>query len=368
MADMGYAAANISEREVAAGYDIFLGMKKDSRVPLISANFVLQQSGKPIGEPYIIVTFEPKKYPALKKPLRIGLTGVTRFNPTFLKAAPPKDNVIIASPADSLKAIIPELRKKVDQVVVLASMTKDDAHVLAKSVEGIDMIIGGYGGFITAVEEKEGKTVIFYCGTQGKWLGEIKVFQSDAVVQVKSSLHYLNVQYPEDPTMKAKVDEALVAINNAGRLAVGTAPTPVPGSAAAAVAPTAPGAAASSKRFVTSAACKDCHESEYAVWAGSKHAHAMQTLVEAKADFNTACLPCHVVGWKKVDGFVDATTTPELGNVQCESCHGPALKHILDPSTPYGRTGRSVCVTCHNKENSPNFDFDTYWPRVKHGP
>ncbi len=136
MADMGYVAANISEREVALGYESFLALKKDSKVPLLSANFVFQTSGKPVAQPYVIVTLEPKKYPVLKKPLKLAVAGVTRFNPTFMKAAPPKDNVIIANPTDELKKYIPEMRKKADQVIVLAAMSKDDAHVLAKELPG----------------------------------------------------------------------------------------------------------------------------------------------------------------------------------------------------------------------------------------
>src|SRR5712691_5506955 len=100
MAEMGYVAANVSERELASGYESFLERKKEAKFPLVSANFVFQSNGKPIVSPYTIVTLDPKKYKGLKKPLRVAITGVTRFNPTFLKSAPPKDNVIVSDPQD----------------------------------------------------------------------------------------------------------------------------------------------------------------------------------------------------------------------------------------------------------------------------
>ena len=50
----------------------------------------------------------------------------------------------------------------------------------------------------------------------------------------------------------------------------------------------------------------------------------------------------------------------------CESCHGPGSLHVENPSpdTITGKPGEKVCVTCHNPENSPHFDFATYLPRV----
>jgi len=93
----------------------------------------------------------------------------------------------------------------------------------------------------------------------------------------------------------------------------------------------------------------------------------MQTLVDKNADFNPECIGCHVVGFKKKDGFADNATTPALANVQCEACHGPAGRHLENPAVPYGRAGKSACLPCHTRENSPSFDFNVYWPRIRHG-
>jgi len=363
MADMGYVTSNVAERELANGYDSFVILRKQCKFPLISANLVFQSSGKTIVEPYTIVTLDPKKYKALKKPLRLAIAGVTRFNPTFMKSAPPKDNVIIANPSDELKRYLPEMKKKADQIIVLAAMAKDDARLLAKEVPGIDLIVGGYSGVTTAVEEKEGATALFFVGNQGKYLGELRMFQEGGLTQIKSALHYLSVAYPEDPPMKARVEAALNEINELGRAAAAELAKSSSGSAAAV--PVA--ADAAQKSFVGAEACRTCHTADYALWASSGHAHAMQTLVDKKADFNPECVSCHVVGFKKKGGFADNATTPAMANVQCEACHGPGAKHMADPSAPYGKAGKPACLPCHTHDNSPTFDFDTYWPRIRHG-
>jgi 2',3'-cyclic-nucleotide 2'-phosphodiesterase (5'-nucleotidase family) len=363
MDDIGYAAANVSERELAGGYEAFLALTSDAKFPLVSANLVFQRQKKPILPPYTIVTYEPKDYPILKKPLRIAIAGVTRFNPTFLKSAPPKDNVIVVNPVDELKKYVPEMRKKADQVIVLAAMSKDDAHLIAREVPGIDIILGGWGGLTSAVEEKEGTTSIFYTGSQGKWLSELRVYQGEGVTSLKSQLHYLNSAYPDEPTMKAKVDQALVAINTAGmRAAAQSAALPAGGAAAAAAAsPDAP------KTYLGSDACKTCHAVEHSIWTESKHAHAMQTLVEQHSDFNPECVGCHVVAYKKPGGFVDMNATPTLADVQCESCHGPGARHLANPGAPYGKAGKQSCAPCHTHDRSPSFEFSVYWPKIRHG-
>jgi len=362
MSELGYLVSNVSEREMANGYEAFATLRKQCKFTLVSANLVFQSSAKPIVEPYTIVTLDPKKYKSLKKPLRIAIAGLTRFNPTFMKSAPPKDNVVVANPSDELKRYIGEMKKKADQVIVLAAMAKDDAKLVAREVPGIDMIVGGYTGVTTAVEEKEGTTALFYVGNQGKYLGEHRMFQEGGLTQIKTAQHYLSVAYPEDAAMKAKVDAALNEINELGRAAAEQLAKSVSAPGAA-----APPADASAKPYVGAEACKTCHTADYALWSSSMHAHAMQTLVTKKADFNSECVGCHVVGYKKRGGFADNATTPNLANVQCEACHGPGARHVENPGVPYGKAGKPSCMPCHNHENSPSFDFDTYWPRIRHG-
>ena len=40
---------------------------------------------------------------------------------------------------------------------------------------------------------------------------------------------------------------------------------------------------------------------------------------------------------------------------------------VLTLATPEGRQKAvNNCLECHDLDNSPNFDFDTYWPQVEH--
>ena len=104
-------------------------------------------------------------------------------------------------------------------------------------------------------------------------------------------------------------------------------------------------------------------------------------------NFDPECLACHVIGWDPAQltpyegGYWSDKKTPELVNVGCESCHGPGEKHCLaeeknDPELQKKlqkavvitkeESEKRHCATCHDLDNSPDFDFKTYWPDVEH--
>jgi hypothetical protein len=144
--------------------------------------------------------------------------------------------------------------------------------------------------------------------------------------------------------------------------------------------------------YVGSEECKRCHQKEYEKWAHSGHAHAYQTLVDAKhpknRQYDGECLVCHVVGFGIDKGFVNEVKMPDLKNVGCESCHGPCSEHVnktkdkkihamINPyrweanETPQARIRRLnqidiFCQKCHDIDNSVHFDFAKYWPKIVH--
>ena len=120
-------------------------------------------------------------------------------------------------------------------------------------------------------------------------------------------------------------------------------------------------------QYVGSEACGKCHSEAEKVWRGSKHAIALKTLEHEGHDRDPDCVECHVTGLASVYGFQSRTETPQLASVGCESCHGPGEKHSLHPKeVKMGTAGKASCMPCHRSENSPKFDFASYWTKVKH--
>ncbi len=118
--------------------------------------------------------------------------------------------------------------------------------------------------------------------------------------------------------------------------------------------------------FVGSGACAGCHAAPANVWQGSKHALAYQTLETAGKNNHLDCVGCHVTGWQKPGGVCRIDQTEGRAAVGCESCHGPGSLHLAAPSK--GTITRAVtaatCTGCHDRENAPHFNFETYVEKV----
>ena len=120
--------------------------------------------------------------------------------------------------------------------------------------------------------------------------------------------------------------------------------------------------------YVGEARCGVCHLAAEQAWTLSHHARAYETLQTQQRAFDPSCLRCHSTGLGHPGGFSGAASTPELRGVGCESCHGPGSDHVNAPGPGYGRLpkGPAACLPCHTEDNSPDFSFTSYWPRIAH--
>ncbi|MFA6811343.1 MAG: cytochrome c family protein [Desulfoplanes sp.] len=118
--------------------------------------------------------------------------------------------------------------------------------------------------------------------------------------------------------------------------------------------------------YVGEKACTDCHEAKVQGWLTTPHARAFADLALQGEEKQTTpgCVKCHVVAMEADGGFIDTDLTPELINVQCESCHGPGARHVQSedpkdiishpdeasagPVTLQGRTNTSTMQSKHN--------------------
>lgn len=117
-------------------------------------------------------------------------------------------------------------------------------------------------------------------------------------------------------------------------------------------APEPPGkpAAPTTARFVGAENCRMCHSDQYRRWAATSHARAFELLEIAGQAQNEQCFSCHSTGFGR-GGFKEASTTPGLKGVQCESCHGPGSEHSGDPRKIVKTPPASVCASCHKELN-----------------
>lgn len=325
---------------------------------LISANVRPESDALVQPEPYVIREVTLKRGVPGKK-VRVGIVGFTELKPAGMGDGRESSfaGFHIEDPVEAAKRVIPELKQKADVVVVLAYMSQGQARAIATANPEVDTVIGA--NQINGTEEAQhfNKATVVYSYNQTKYLGELRYYvKQEGAIDRQVNRHVgLDKGIPEDA-------KALVAVNaardeftaeqkkSADQLAATPASLPLP----------------ATSKFVGAETCAGCHQEEYDIWKNSGHSHAMRTLENKNQQFDNECVKCHVVAFEK-GGFESLKTTPQLANVQCESCHGPGREHIAKPAKGFGKMPTPAgCLDCHTQPNSPDFTFDTYWPKIKH--
>ncbi len=345
---LGLQAANLGKNDFNYGFDFLLENMQKTQVKLISTNIVNKESGEPAALPYWIKQFNPTDHNALfgKKAIKVGILGV--INPTFeFRLEKDKQNMQSLSFIRALQLKLSFLRRQCDVIIVLAALGLDQARNLPKSVNGIDVIISSeFPGALVPpqlLKDRQDRQVIL-CSPQdrGKSFDVLTLMLDEK----KNIVDFTNLHTPLDT--KVKENKAILRLVNdyEGKYQY----------------------LYRYNRFSKSGhifyqgalGCKRCHEEQFTAWQATRHATAYNTLVQANADKNETCLPCHVTGYGKKSGFEQNNISLRKANVQCESCHGPGSLHISHPNNLYGKTDESTCIKCHTGDYGKDFNYKKY--------
>jgi hypothetical protein len=125
--------------------------------------------------------------------------------------------------------------------------------------------------------------------------------------------------------------------------------------------------------YLGSQSCAECHTQAHDVWVNSRHHHAYLSLVEQEEHHTTDCLTCHSTGMLEPGGYNPINHIEDLSPVGCENCHGPGAKHVAKwkgeieiEGTGITRGNLDLCIRCHDDYNSPRFERNSYWEKIKH--
>jgi hypothetical protein len=120
-------------------------------------------------------------------------------------------------------------------------------------------------------------------------------------------------------------------------------------------------------RYVSASRCFVCHTEQYSRWALTEHTNAYSVLLDRGAQERPECLSCHTTGFAVEGGWAELEPENILAfkAVQCEACHGPAGNHPDDPDALPTIPTEATCVRCHDADNSPGFEYQSYLNRAR---
>jgi hypothetical protein len=338
-----------------------------TRSPFLSANVAVYGFALEDMRPYDVIE---------KNGWKIGVTSVLgdqareELNNTDIETA---------SAHDQLSQIVPQMRdEQCDALILLAYATMEETEALAEAYPYFNIIATSSGDYEPPARPRQVngvRTVLVEVGEKGM-NAVVFGFYSEPEKQIRYQRVPLDSRFEAAAKAKMLMEQYQEQLQVIGFEGLGLRPSPHID-------------AETNGNFVGSKACDSCHGDSYDVWKESGHSHAWATLrdLDPPRIYDPECVSCHVVGWDPEEyfpyesGFWNEETTPKLVNVGCESCHGPGENHIDaeirgdEPTQLSMRAAmrltmeeadREQCITCHDLDNSPDFDFETYWPKIVH--
>lgn len=320
---------------------------------------------------------------------RIGVTSV--LGAKHQAALAGRADIAIISPADGLAQVAPLLAaENCDLQVLMVHGDPAEATALALQFPQFQIVATTGGAEEPPKTPKAipgSKSLLVEAGHKGMYVIVIGYY-NDPKTPIRYQRVPLDTRFVEGTAMKEKLVAYQQELETMGLEPLGLKAVAHPDGA-----------------FAGSAACADCHTAAWAVFEKSPHAHATDTLVklDPPRHFDPECLSCHVTGWNPqgyfpyTTGYLGLTETPEMTQNGCENCHGPAADHVKVESGEVDATDQEIetlraalrmslvanegnkdgqvfeegqvvknCMRCHDIDNSPDFDFQKYWPAIKH--
>ena len=290
------------------------------------------------------------------------------------------ENLLLESPEKKLAELAPRMKKAgCDKWTLIVHGTEAETEALAKKFPIFDFVLTADSPSAPPAEAKSlgDDRLLIEVGEKGKYAVVLGLYESGEIRYQRVALDS-RYESSEDVALLMQdyqsILKTLITLKG-HREGLGLNPARAPRSEQLG-------------KYVGSQKCQSCHEEEHRVWLRSRHASAWKSLTDVAnppRDFDPECVGCHVVGWDGlqrfpyVGGFVTAESTPHLLNVGCENCHGPGEKHIaaelgddeaameaIRAGMRLGSSVKTTCYSCHDADNSPEFDFDRYYPLIDH--
>ena len=281
------------------------------------------------------------------------------------------------SPETALEPVVKSLKSEnCDFLILLANTTVQEARALGETFTDFDFVVVAGDSDPPPPEPEAIKSGVrlIELGHKGMYVGILGFYENSP--QVRYQRIPLDGRFKEAVSITRLLTAYQDQLKTQGLAGLGLRANPHP----------------TGRRFTGSEACADCHSDAYEIWESTPHAHATETLVKLPLarQFDPECISCHVTGWEPqeyypfVSGYLDQEKTPHLVGNGCENCHGGGAAHVAAENgdvdadeaelmrlreqmrVTLQEAKQNVCIRCHDLDNSPDFDFETYWPHVEH--
>lgn len=361
---MGYHAVNLGSAEVQIPVNRLYETIEQTTCPIVSCNVLDATTGKHIATPFARTRIKGQS---------VAIIGLVEPEPAIRIGA----GLTITPPNDALANTLKSIGDSCDIILVAADVPRNTARTLATIFNDriTALLVTNQSKHSKRIDTVEHTSILL--GGHGDT--DLFEFTIDSLAQGRFTT-IDNIRHPVGPMVE--YDDHVARLAEQYRNQLGQDPSHYRSNDSDVQRwwqlmqnDTMP-----DNWYIGATRCRECHSEEYRQWQQTDHAGAYNTLVDAAGTHKKSqCLTCHVVGIDTPTGFSLEAYSGNLLGVQCENCHGPGAIHFQHhkkmsesdnhqmPRFATLQDIQKMCITCHDKANSPNFDFDTYWPPIAHG-
>ena len=348
MEQMGYVASTPGVRELTA-WNLYRELVSSSTaIHGVASNLNFVENGK--TEPAGL-----QDYVTVIGGVRIGFFSLIGGNEVSTVKPPEGIEFRPEDPVAAAKRIVPELRKRADLVVLMSEMSPEETDDVLKGVQGIDVALYGRNPMWQDRAQKIGNTISQQTGIRGQYVGDlVLVVDPDGRITEFGSRNVpLDTAFPEKAEVVAQVKQVDDQTKEMLKADQSKKSSELENKI-------------SSEKYLGADKCRRCHEAQYTQWLTTPHAKAQMTLASHSDPADPKCVGCHVTGWQKPGGYNAGSKDPDLGNVQCESCHDVGTEHARGEKA--AKVTEATCTACHTGEwgKTKGFDFAAYMKKVTH--
>ncbi|MBU8870601.1 MAG: hypothetical protein KOO60_07045 [Gemmatimonadales bacterium] len=339
----GMDAIGLGEMDLNYGIGFLREMVEKYELPFTNANVRDQVTGELILPEYLIVE---------KNDIKFGIISVLDPIRKIVTMSNKDPEFEIQDPIAVLRELVPRVREEADIILLLGHLGDKKHETAVKEVKGIGICVNGHTHRNLTTERIIDDTAMLTATYEGRYIGRADLFVDDKDGQLMAfdvSVKSLDQSQPDSEEVLQLVEDYKKRLKEFQLVKRSDFPRNL---------------GSDKEQFLVDRSCMGCHEEAWQVYAKSGHKRAFVTLRNKGQNFEPECLSCHTTGYMHKNGYSDQRPFNHLVNVQCEACHGYGSEHNRDGK--WVTRAKDSCVICHDKENSPNFDYATYWEKIKH--
>lgn len=294
------------EKDFALGFKVFEELRKGTKVQFLAAN-LQKKNGAKYLEPHLI--FEKKDQDG--KVTKIGVFAVVGENlpwPKELKAT---------SALEAAKKEVAALRSKVDYLIAVTHQGVEKDEKMLKNLSGIDVLVAGHSQSFLQSPHKIGKTYILESSFRNQYVGALPLKKKIDIAEYR--LEGLDAGYDSPAGAPSEMDRLIEEFKAAVQKVNSEMDNAFKEQQ---------DKANKTTRFHTLPKCAQCHLPQFDFWRKTRHAQALEPLLDKQQARNKECLGCHTLGLGHPSGYSNVNALAETRQGALDEDSGPRVQTL----------------------------------------